>query len=257
MCATNLYKLRGNRQIWCLEYFRKLFKPLSSQVVLVVKNLPANVGDMGSISESGRSPGKANDYPLQYSCPENPMDRGAWWTTVHRVTSSQTPPSDGAHLSAESLVSLLQLLWSQVLQEPQASLDSQVPRPRPSGSLLSRDVALITQATQINSWLLPPGARMDLSASPGDTHKGPSITDLHSHTITAKAPLLTIPRQECWVQGAQRTQKQALATSLSPCLEFGWLCLLFKKAQGLPWWSSGWESALQCRRHRFDPWSGN
>ena len=59
----------------------------SSQVVLVVKNLLANAGDirdMGSIPGLGRSPGEGHGNPLQYSCLENPMDRGAWWITVHR-----------------------------------------------------------------------------------------------------------------------------------------------------------------------------
>ena len=51
----------------------------------MVKNPPANAGDMGSISGLGRSPGERNDKPLQYSCLENPMDRGTWWTTVHGV----------------------------------------------------------------------------------------------------------------------------------------------------------------------------
>ena len=51
----------------------------------MVKNLPANAGDVGSISGSGRSPGGGNDNPLQYSCLENLMDRGAWRATVHRV----------------------------------------------------------------------------------------------------------------------------------------------------------------------------
>ena len=51
----------------------------------MVKNLPANAGDVGSISGSGRSPGGGNDNPLQYSCLENRMDRGAWQATVHRV----------------------------------------------------------------------------------------------------------------------------------------------------------------------------
>ena len=54
----------------------------------VVKNLPTNIGDtgdMGSIPESGRSPEAGNGNPLQYSCLENPVDRGAWWATVHRV----------------------------------------------------------------------------------------------------------------------------------------------------------------------------
>ena len=44
--------------------------------------------DLGSIPGSGRSPGEGNGNPLQYSCLENPMDRGAWWATVHRVTKS-------------------------------------------------------------------------------------------------------------------------------------------------------------------------
>ena len=56
---------------------------------LVVKNLPANVGDVkdeGSIPGLGRFPGGGNGNPFQYSCQENPMDRGAWWATVHGVT---------------------------------------------------------------------------------------------------------------------------------------------------------------------------
>ena len=59
----------------------------------MVKNLPANardVRDMGSIPGSGRSLGAGHGNPLQYSCPENPMDRGASTATVHRVTNSQT-----------------------------------------------------------------------------------------------------------------------------------------------------------------------
>ena len=50
-----------------------------------VKNLPANAGDVGLIPGSGRYPGEGNGNPLQYSCLENPMDRGAWWATVHGV----------------------------------------------------------------------------------------------------------------------------------------------------------------------------
>ena len=51
----------------------------------VVKNLPANAGDVGSILGLERSPGEGNGNPLQYSCLGNPMDRGAWWATVHGV----------------------------------------------------------------------------------------------------------------------------------------------------------------------------
>ena len=55
----------------------------------VVKNLPANAGDVGLISGLGRFPGVGNGNPLQY-CLENSMDRGAWWAEVHGVAESQT-----------------------------------------------------------------------------------------------------------------------------------------------------------------------
>ena len=54
-------------------------------VALVVKNPPAgDIRDPGSIPGLGRFPGGGHGDPLQYSCPENPMDRGAWWSIVHR-----------------------------------------------------------------------------------------------------------------------------------------------------------------------------
>ena len=61
-------------------------------MALVVKNLPVNAGDLrdvGSIPGWGRFPGEGNSNPLQYSCLENPMDRGAWQATVHGVTKSR------------------------------------------------------------------------------------------------------------------------------------------------------------------------
>ena len=64
----------------------------ASQVVLVVKNLPASAGDikdLGSIPVWGRSPGGGRGNPLQYSCLKDPMDGGAWQSMVHRVTKSQ------------------------------------------------------------------------------------------------------------------------------------------------------------------------
>ena len=54
------------------------------------KESACNTGDLDSILGLGRSPGEGNDYPLQYFCLENPMDRGTWQATVHRVTKSQT-----------------------------------------------------------------------------------------------------------------------------------------------------------------------
>ena len=59
-----------------------------------VKASACNAGDLGLIPGSGRSPGEGNGNPLQYSCLENPMDRGAWWAAVHRVTKSWTRLSD-------------------------------------------------------------------------------------------------------------------------------------------------------------------
>ena len=53
-----------------------------------------NVGDPGWIPGSGRSPGEGNGNQLQYSCLENPMDRGAWWATVHGIAKSWTRLSD-------------------------------------------------------------------------------------------------------------------------------------------------------------------
>ena len=66
---------------------------MASQVVLVVKNPPDNAGnirDAGYIPGLGRSPGGRHGNPLQYSCLENPIDRGGWWAIVHRVAKNQT-----------------------------------------------------------------------------------------------------------------------------------------------------------------------
>ena len=63
----------------------------------MVKNPPANAGnarDLGSIPESGRSPAGGHGNPLQYSCVENPMDRGTWQAAVHGVAKSWTQLSD-------------------------------------------------------------------------------------------------------------------------------------------------------------------
>ena len=74
--------------VFILIYFHILGFPGG----VVVKNPPANAGDArdgGSIPGWGRSPKVGNGNPLQYSCLENPLDRGAWWATVYRVAKSQ------------------------------------------------------------------------------------------------------------------------------------------------------------------------
>ena len=85
--CLKLYALKNAHNWLVTPAFR------ASQVALVVKNLPASAGDVrdsGLIPGLGRSPGGGNGNPLQYSCLENPMDRGAWQATVHRVAKSRT-----------------------------------------------------------------------------------------------------------------------------------------------------------------------
>ena len=91
----NCFWLKSTHSLWCVRwgisgsYTTKHYLLWASQVALVVKNPPASagdVGDMGSIPGSGRNPGEGNGNPLQYSCLESPMDRGAW----HRIAESQT-----------------------------------------------------------------------------------------------------------------------------------------------------------------------
>ena len=76
-----------------LAFTDTFFGAFKRQVELVVKNPPANAReamDTGSIPGWGRSPGEGNGNPLQYSCLENSMDRGAWQATVHGVTELDT-----------------------------------------------------------------------------------------------------------------------------------------------------------------------
>ena len=90
--------LQGHMVALFLVFLRSLHTVLqASQGALVVKNLPANAGDVAdadSIPGSGRSPGEGNCNPLQYSCLENSMDRGAWWVIVQGVAKNQAQLSD-------------------------------------------------------------------------------------------------------------------------------------------------------------------
>ena len=70
----------------------------------MVKRLAYNAGDLGSIPGSGISSGEGNGNPLQYFCLENPMDRGAWWATVHGAAKSQTRLSNFTSLSLTCLL---------------------------------------------------------------------------------------------------------------------------------------------------------
>ena len=89
LCSTENYiqyaTISHNRKEHVKEEFICMYAKLNQGFPdgSVVKTLPANAGDTGSVSESGRSPGEGHDNPFQYSCLENPMGREAWWATVH------------------------------------------------------------------------------------------------------------------------------------------------------------------------------
>ena len=73
----------------------------------MIKNLPFNAGDtrdMDLVPGLGRSPGEENGNPLQYSCLENPMDRGGWWATVHGVAKSWTGLNVHTHTHTHNVI---------------------------------------------------------------------------------------------------------------------------------------------------------
>ena len=102
ICTSSLYFSKT------LDHHIQCSLPLAHQLMLLArwlqhqgfpgglhgKESACQAGELGSIPGSGRCPGEGNGNPLQYSCLENPMDRGAWWATVHGVSKRQTQPSD-------------------------------------------------------------------------------------------------------------------------------------------------------------------
>ena len=100
-----------------------------------IKNLPANAGDtryMSLIPELTRSPGEGNGNPLQQSCLENPMDRGASWATVHGVTKSWTRLRDYAttkYVYTSEYCAAFKAVFSKTLPCPPPSLLSNIPFP--------------------------------------------------------------------------------------------------------------------------------
>ena len=96
LCITtseiiHFYQFFLDPQVWWSCGHRNLMESIFLWAMLMTtgKESACNTGDMGSIPESGRSPGEGNGNPLQYSCLENPMDRGAWWAAVHGVPKSR------------------------------------------------------------------------------------------------------------------------------------------------------------------------
>ena len=122
---------------WC----KKGYNPGTNKVACllqflggsVVKNLPANAGDVSLILEPGRSPGIGNGNPLQYSCLQNSMDRWTWWVIVHEVTKSWTQVSDWTCMHAffkgqEAPMPFLKyLLFFSAVNYYSFCIDSQIP----------------------------------------------------------------------------------------------------------------------------------
>ena len=92
----------GQLVIWPWPWWECLGFPSGS----MVKESAFNAGDVGLIPELGRSPGGGHGNPLQYSCLENPMDRGTWWATVQGVAKSRTRLSDLAHTHGGSVYTM-------------------------------------------------------------------------------------------------------------------------------------------------------
>ena len=105
---TPLWRSQRNTEPWghtVTEFKRDTQSKRGRQVVLVIKDLLTNTGengrDVGSTPGSWRSLRERHGNPLQYSCLGNPMDRGGWWATVHRVTKSGHDGSDLAYMHAD------------------------------------------------------------------------------------------------------------------------------------------------------------
>ena len=131
----------------------------ASQVALVGKNSPANardLRDMGLIPGWGRSPGlgrsprEGHGNPLQYACLENPMDRGAWWATVHEVAKSWTRLSNWALTRSECVI----IWWFAFYDFPQWSL-----------AIKSADIMALGESasTGWTLWLTPQADETQLS----------------------------------------------------------------------------------------------
>ena len=132
---------------YSLTSFRSLFKCHLLRGLpwqLSGKESACNAGDTGSIPGSGRSPGKGNGNPLQYSCLENPTDRGAWCTIVHGVTKSQTRLSHWAHTVA--------FTWS--LTRPTAPCSLPLPSLLPGFIIFSAALLFSRQTTALLSFFV-------------------------------------------------------------------------------------------------------
>ena len=95
-------------QKWILSLSKEVMGFLVAQGLKCLPASACHAGDLGSIPGLGRSPGEGNGNPLQYSCLENPMDRGAWWAAVQGVAKSRTRLSDFTSLQGSNTTNSIQ-----------------------------------------------------------------------------------------------------------------------------------------------------
>ena len=123
----------------------------ASLVAQTVKASARNAGDPGSILGSGRTHGEGNGNPLQYPCLENPMERGAWWATVHGVAESRTRLSDFTFFHFQSRYYDNILIWL-IKTKPYQNICRIIPTKWWS-SLICMHILWNAQVTKENVWL--------------------------------------------------------------------------------------------------------
>ena len=202
----------------------------------VVKNPPSNsghAGDTGLIYVSGRSPGEGNGNPLQYSCLESPMDRGACWATVHGVAESGTTEHACLRLLTwlerrDKAIGISEInIWWQKLEGPRSSLGIVLGWGLEGGAM---DGSLSEEEMGVCPLLLQGLGMEEKPARPGFWWERMNREGEPSEPVQARA----------------RPQPRLLRQWLTSVV-----------SERLPWCLNSKESTCQCRRQGFDPWSGN
>ena len=177
-------------------------------VALAVKNPPVNTEDFrdtGSVPGSGRSPGGGHGNPLQYSCLENPMDRGAWWATVHGISKGQTWLSDLAQHSCWSWCFIWSLKpFDAIAHHFQVKSDATVMQP--TAWLLVTCVNLSWAPASPDFWILrTPIPRSPMAAwTPWQAQRTSAKPDRLATTPAAPCPLWSAVTKTCATIGGYR-----------------------------------------------------
>ena len=221
----------------------------------VVKNLPTNARDTGSIPGSWRFPGEGNGNPLQYCCLGNPTDRGTCWATVYGINKELDTANWLNNNSTFRLHFFFRLkpLPALLRYTCMLSCSSSVCLCDPMGCSMPASFVHGILQTRILEWIIMPFSR-DLSDSENQIYVSMSPA-LAGRFFFFFLPLVP---QGSHYWGIIDNENCAY---LKDTMWWFHVCThcevittvkLIKISMGLPWWMSGKESAFQCRRHRFD-----